>query len=42
MLELSPDDEQKGMLENNIQTALSAGLIDLEDAIDIRKLKTLS
>jgi hypothetical protein len=36
VLELSPDDEEKGMLENNIQTALSAGLIDLSDAIDIR------
>ena len=41
VLELSPDDEQKGMLENNIQTALSAGLIDLEDAIDIREVKNL-
>ena len=41
MLELSPDDEEKGMLENNIQTALSAGLIDLEDAIDIREVKNL-
>ena len=41
VLELSPDDEEKGMLENNIQTALSAGLIDLEDAIDIREVKNL-
>ena len=41
MLELSPDDEEKGMLENNIQTALSAGLIDLSDAIDIREVKNL-
>ena len=41
MLELSPDDEEKSMLENNIQTALSAGLIDLEDAIDIREVKNL-
>ena len=41
ILELSPDDEEKGMLENNIQTALSAGLIDLEDAIDIREVKNL-
>ncbi len=41
VLELSPDDEQKGMLENNVQTALSAGLIDLEDAIDIREVKNL-
>jgi len=41
VLQLSPDDEEKGMLENNIQTALSAGLIDLEDAIDIREVKNL-
>ena len=41
VLELSPDDEEKGMLENNIQTALSAGLIDLSDAIDIREVKNL-
>ena len=41
VLELSPDEEQEQMLENNIQTALSAGLIDLEDAIDIREIKNL-
>ena len=40
-LELTPDDEEKQMLENNIQTALSAGLIDLEDAIDIREVKNI-
>ena len=40
-IELTPDDEEKGMLENNIQTALSAGLIDLSDAIDIREVKNL-
>jgi len=40
-LELSPDDEEKARLENNIQTALSAGLVDLEDAIDIREVKNL-
>jgi len=40
-LELAPDDEEKGLLENNIQTALSAQLIDLEDAIDIREVKNL-
>ena len=40
-LELSPDDEEKALLENNIQTALSAGLIDLDDAIDIREVKNL-
>jgi hypothetical protein len=40
-LELTPDDEEKQMLENNIQTALSAGLIDLEDAIDIREIRNI-
>ena len=38
---LMPDEEEKAMLENNIQTALSAGLIDLEDAIDIREVRNL-
>tara|TARA_R110000772_G_scaffold32890_3_gene80228 strand:- start:1138 stop:3570 length:2433 start_codon:yes stop_codon:yes gene_type:complete len=40
-LELKPDDEQKQILENNVQTALQAGLIDLSDAIDIREVKNL-
>ncbi len=40
-LELAPDDEEKARLENNIQTALSAQLIDLDDAIDIREIKNL-
>jgi len=40
-LELAPDDEEKARLENNIQTALSAALIDLEDAIDIREVKNI-
>ena len=40
-LELAPDDEERSMLENNIQTALSAGLIDLSDAIDIREIKNI-
>jgi hypothetical protein len=40
-LELMPDEEEKQLLENNIQTALSAGLIDLEDAIDIREVRNL-
>ena len=41
VLELMPDEEEKTLLENNIQTALSAGLIDLEDAIDIREVKNI-
>tara|TARA_R100001460_G_scaffold109_6_gene442 strand:- start:5984 stop:8407 length:2424 start_codon:yes stop_codon:yes gene_type:complete len=40
-IELEPDEEQKQLLENNIQTALSAGLIDLDDAIDIRQIPNL-
>jgi hypothetical protein len=40
-IELSPDEEQKQMLENNIQMALSGGGIDLEDAIDLREIKNI-
>jgi len=40
-LELEPDEEEKQMLEQNIQIALQAGGIDLEDAIDIRQIKNL-
>ena len=40
-IELSPDEEQKQMLENNIQMALSGGGIDLEDAIDLREIKNV-
>jgi hypothetical protein len=40
-LELEPDDEEKAMLEQNIQVALQGGTIDLDDAIDIRQIKNL-
>ena len=40
-LELEPDEEEKQVLENNIQIALQAGQIDLEDAIDIREVANL-
>ena len=40
-IEMSPDAEQKAMLEQNIQMALSKGGIDLEDAIDIREIKNI-
>jgi hypothetical protein len=40
-IELSPDEEQKALLEQNIQMALSKGDINLEDAIDIREVKNL-
>tara|TARA_R110000823_G_scaffold26665_5_gene77637 strand:+ start:4946 stop:7381 length:2436 start_codon:yes stop_codon:yes gene_type:complete len=40
-IDISPDEEQKSQLEQNIQIALSKGGIDLEDAIDIREIKNL-
>jgi hypothetical protein len=40
-LELEPDDEQKAVLEQNIQVALQSGQIYLEDAIDIREIKNI-
>jgi hypothetical protein len=40
-IELAPDDEEKQMLENNIQVALAQKNIDLEDAIDLRDIKNV-
>ena len=40
-IELEPDEEEKQMLENNIQTALAQQLIDLDDAIDIRDIRNV-
>jgi hypothetical protein len=40
-IELMPDDEEKQMLENNIQVALSQGLIELDDAIDLRDVRSI-
>ena len=40
-LELTPDDEEKQLLENNIQVALQRDQIYLEDAIDIREIKNI-
>jgi hypothetical protein len=40
-IELTPDDEEKAVLENNIQAAVAGGLIDLEDAIDLREIKNI-
>ena len=40
-IEVSPDEEEKAMLEQNIQMALSKQDINLEDAIDIREIKNL-
>jgi hypothetical protein len=40
-LELEPDEEEKAVLEQNIQMSIQQGSIDLEDAIDIRRIKNL-
>jgi hypothetical protein len=40
-LELAPDEEEKAILENNIQMALQQKNIELEDAIDIREIKSI-
>jgi len=40
-LELTPDEEQQAMLENNIQMALQQQTIELEDAIDLREIRNI-
>ena len=40
-IELQPDEEERLMLENNIQVALSQQNIELEDAIDLREIKNI-
>ncbi len=40
-IELAPDEEEKAMLENNIQAAIAKNSIELEDAIDIREIKNV-
>ena len=40
-LELEPDEEEKQLLENNIQMALTQQSIELEDAIDLRVIKNV-
>jgi len=40
-IELEPDDEEKALVEQNIQMALQTQSIDLEDAIDIRNINNL-
>ena len=40
-IELMPDEEEKIKLENNIQMALQQKTIDLEDAIDIREIRSV-
>ena len=40
-INLQPDEEEKQLLENNIQMALQQKSIELEDAIDVREVKNL-
>jgi len=40
-IDLMPDEEEKAMLENNIQMALQQKNIELEDAIDLREIKNV-
>ena len=40
-IELMPDEEEKAVLEQNIQVALGQKLIDLDDAIDVREVKNI-
>ena len=40
-IELMPDEEEKAMLENNIQMALQQQIIELADAIDLREIKNV-
>jgi hypothetical protein len=40
-IELQPDEEEKMMLENNIQMALQQQIIELADAIDIREIRNV-
>ena len=41
-LELEPEEEEKAMLEQNIQMALQQNQIYLEDAIDIREVRNIT
>jgi len=40
-IELLPDEEEKAILENNIQAALSQQTIELDDAIDLREVRNV-
>ena len=40
-IELLPDEEEKAMLENNIQAAIAQQSIDLDDAIDLRNVRNI-
>jgi hypothetical protein len=41
MIEVLPDDKERQFVEQMIQTALSAGMIDFEDAFRVRSIKNV-
>ena len=40
-IDLAPDEEEKAMLEQNIQMAIQQKALDVDDAIDVRQVKNL-
>ena len=40
-IELEPDEEERQLLEQNIQQSLSAKVIELDDAIDVRTIRNI-
>tara|TARA_R110002020_G_scaffold464463_1_gene685180 strand:- start:326 stop:1210 length:885 start_codon:yes stop_codon:yes gene_type:complete len=40
-IELLPDEEEKALLENNIQAALAQQTLDLDDVIDLRNVRNI-
>lgn len=41
-IDLEPDEDEKQLLEQNIQQSLAAKVIDLEDAIDVRAIRNVT
>ena len=41
-IDLEPDEEQRQLLEQNIQQSISAKVIELDDAIDIRSIRNIT
>lgn len=41
-IDIEPDEEEKQLLEQNIQQSIQSGQIGLEDAIDIRSIKNIT
>merc|ERR1711966_313404 len=41
-IEIEPDEEEKALLEQNIQQSIQSKVLDLDDAIDIRAVKNVT